>query len=105
MLSWNIFHSGIFTRDSAQTKHSSKWEINTNLCSFGKGDEESMKHVMLYCRVSKQILSEIEKGIIDLGIKGYKLSDSKTNTGELEKALCINSIVYSHKEGYLQLYE
>ena len=71
------------------------------LYTFCDQKEDSVQHMLLKCPVSVSIWSEIENWIQNLAVLDYNISDKKKILGELEKALCLNSIILITRKYYL----
>ena len=70
-----------------------KMEIkNSALCSFCKIENDSVEHMLIECTISKELWRETRNSI-DERVPDYLLTEDKIIMGELEKSICINSIL------------
>ena len=72
----------------------------SNLCGFSKTEIDSKltRTYVLKCEVSKNLWSDINNWIVDLGMANYHLSERKGIIGDLENALAINTIILITKK-------
>ena len=71
---------------------------NSNLCSFGLKEIDSVEHMLLLCEVSIELWQEVGNWIIDLGMENYHLSSDKIILGDMENATSINIIILLAKK-------
>ena len=68
------------------------------MCDLCNTEEDSVEHMLIECTVSKELWREVGNRIVELGVPEYNLTESKIVTGELEKSICINSILLLTKK-------
>ena len=68
------------------------------LCSFCNTENDSVEHMLIECNITKELWREAWNWIIEIGVPGYHLSEEKIITGELEKSVCINTIIMLTKK-------
>ena len=68
------------------------------LCSFCNAENDSVEHMLIECNITKELSSEIRNLIVEMGEPGYHLSEEKIIMGELEKSVCINTIILLTKK-------
>ena len=68
------------------------------LCSLCKNEEDNVEHILIECPVSKELWHGVRDWIIGLGIPDYSTTGEKSVMGELEKSICINSIILLTKK-------
>ena len=71
---------------------------NSDQCSFCNSSVDSVEHILIQCQVSRDLWSSVRDWIIELGMLNYNLSDSKIILGDLENALCFNTIILLTKK-------
>ena len=71
---------------------------NSPLCSLCKIERDSVEHMLFDCPVSKDLWLNVQNWIVELGIPNYIITKEKIIMGELERAICINSIILLTKK-------
>ena len=79
----------------------------SNICGFSKTEIDSKltSTYVLKCEVSKNLWSDINNWIVDLGMANYHLSERKSIIGELKYALAINTIILITKKAVFNAME
>ena len=67
-------------------------------CSLCKNEIDSVEHMLIDCPISKDLWFEVQDWIVELGIPNYNITKEKIIMGELERSLCINSIILLTKK-------
>ena len=76
-----------------------KMGIKTSaLCTFCNTENDSVEHMLIECNIIKDLWGEVRNWIIEIGVPDYHLSDEKIIMGELEKSVCINTIILLTKK-------
>ena len=68
------------------------------LCALCSLTNYSVEHVVINCPISKALWLSVQDWIIELGVPDYNITYVKIVTGELEKSICINSIIILTKK-------
>ena len=66
---------------------------NSNLCSLCLREVDSVSHMLLSCKTSRDLWSEVENWIQELGMLNYNLSPDKIILGDIENVTSINTII------------
>ena len=67
-------------------------------CSLCKNEVDSVEHMLIECPISKDLWFEVQDWIVELDIPNYNITKEKIIMGELEKSICINSIILLTKK-------
>ena len=70
----------------------------SDLCSFCETHKDSVEHMMLQCTISKKLWESVRNWIEEMGMPNYNLSESRIIVGNMENAVCINSIILLTKK-------
>ena len=68
------------------------------LCSFCDDENDSVEHMLIKCRVIRELWSEVRNWIVELEVSNYYLTEEKMIIVELEKSVCINTVILLTKK-------
>ena len=68
------------------------------LCTFCDDENDSVEHMLIKCRVVRELWSEVRNWIVENGVPDYYLTEEKIIIGELEKSVCINTVILLTKK-------
>ena len=68
------------------------------LCTFCDDENDCVEHMLIKCRVVRELWSEVRYWIVELGVPNYYLTEEKIILGELEKSVCINAVILLTKK-------
>ena len=58
----------------------------------------SNEHMLINCRISQQLWSEVELGLSEIGLKDYKIDEQKIILGVNEKSYWVNMVLLITKK-------
>ena len=67
-------------------------------CSFCLTKMDSVEHMLIQCPISRNLWGSVRDWIEELGMPNYNITDSKIIIGDLENAVCVNSILLLTKK-------
>ena len=67
-------------------------------CSFCNTENDSVEHMLIKCNITKELWSKVWNWIVEIGVPGYHSSEEEIIMGELEKSVCINTIILLNKK-------
>ena len=59
---------------------------------------DSNEHMLINCRISQQLWSEVELWLSEIGLKDYKIDETKIILGENEKSYWVNMVLLITKK-------
>ena len=54
--------------------------------------------MLIQCRISRELWDGVRDWIVEIGMLNYNLSDTRIILGDMENAVCINSIILLTKK-------
>ena len=71
---------------------------NSDQCSFCLVCTDSVEHMLIQCRTSRELWGDVREWIAEIGLPNYNLFDARIILGDMENAVCINSIILLTKK-------
>ena len=71
---------------------------NSDKCSFCQSTIDSVDHMLIQCRISRDLWDSVRDWIAEIGMLNYNLSDTRIILGDMENAVCINTIILLTKK-------
>ena len=71
---------------------------NSDQCSFCLSCTDSVEHMLIQCHISRELWGGVRDWIVEIGMPNYNLSDARIILGDMENAVCINSIILLTKK-------
>ena len=93
-IQFRTIHKRFYTNDKL-FKMGIKKSPNCSLCSI---EVDSVEHMLFDCPVSRDLWLSVQNLIVELGIPNYIITKEKIIMGEMERVLCINSIILLTKK-------
>ena len=62
-------------------------------CSFCQANIDSVEHMLIQCPISRNLWGSVRDWIEEIGMPNFNLPDARIILGDLENAVCINSII------------
>ena len=70
----------------------------TSLCDMCNSEMDSNEHMLINCRISQQLWSEVKHWLSEIGLKDYKIDETKIILGENEKSYWVNMVLLITKK-------
>ena len=56
-------------------------------------ENDSVEHMLIKCRVVRELWSEVPNWIVEMGVPDYYSTEENIIIGELERSVCINTVI------------